>query len=232
MTTYRVGNHHGVTICRDDQYIGVCFDPADAALIVEALNEIDRVHGPVRPIIIQPPTPLTPAEYDEIKARFMNNPNRVLTVLPPTLDVDHTGGAAEALAHVRRQLDAWIGLHGDGECLGSATVRGMLRVAAAELGVDEHDRADPGLDPDVTHICPRCNSEYASEITAAHCCKPAFRAEPAKWCPDCNHQAHLHPDEDRPGAPSCIGTGPGYACPCTSTCQQINRRADERKAGQ
>jgi hypothetical protein len=50
--TYRVDNHQPQNLYRDDQYIGVCFDPADAALIVEALNEIERVHGPALPVVV------------------------------------------------------------------------------------------------------------------------------------------------------------------------------------
>lgn len=36
--TYRTGNHQPQNLYRDDQYIGVCFDPADTALVVEALK--------------------------------------------------------------------------------------------------------------------------------------------------------------------------------------------------
>jgi hypothetical protein len=35
---YRVGNHQPQNVYRDDRYIGVMFDAADAALVVEALN--------------------------------------------------------------------------------------------------------------------------------------------------------------------------------------------------
>jgi len=41
--TYRVGNHQPQNIYRDDQYIGVMFDPENAALVVEALNERERL---------------------------------------------------------------------------------------------------------------------------------------------------------------------------------------------
>ena len=40
--TYRVGNHQPQNIYRDDQYIGVMFDPETAAEIVAAMNERDR----------------------------------------------------------------------------------------------------------------------------------------------------------------------------------------------
>ena len=36
---YRVGNHQPQNVYRGDQYIGVMFDPADAAAVVAALNE-------------------------------------------------------------------------------------------------------------------------------------------------------------------------------------------------
>lgn len=36
--TYRVGNHQPRNLYRGDDYIGVCFDPADTALIVGALE--------------------------------------------------------------------------------------------------------------------------------------------------------------------------------------------------
>lgn len=35
---YRVGNHQPQNLYRGDTYIGVMFDPADAALIVQVLN--------------------------------------------------------------------------------------------------------------------------------------------------------------------------------------------------
>lgn len=36
--TYRVGNHQPRNLYRGDAYIGVCFDPADTALIVDAME--------------------------------------------------------------------------------------------------------------------------------------------------------------------------------------------------
>lgn len=38
MTAYRIGNHQPRNLYRGDEYIGVMFDPADAALIVDALE--------------------------------------------------------------------------------------------------------------------------------------------------------------------------------------------------
>lgn len=38
VTTYRVGNHQPRNLYRGNNYIGVCFDPADTALIVDALE--------------------------------------------------------------------------------------------------------------------------------------------------------------------------------------------------
>lgn len=98
------------------------------------------------------------------------------------------------------------------------------RICALLNADEEPDRADPGLDPGVTHICPRCGNGYASEITAYRCCKGAFRAEPAVMCPSCSHPAYMHRERDRPHQPSCIGDGPGYACSCTRTCQGINEQ--------
>lgn len=37
--TYRVGNHQPRNVYRGDTYIGVMFDPADAAAVVDALNK-------------------------------------------------------------------------------------------------------------------------------------------------------------------------------------------------
>ena len=50
MVTYRVGNHQPQNVYRDDAYIGVMFTAEDAALVVEALNEVERVHGPALPV--------------------------------------------------------------------------------------------------------------------------------------------------------------------------------------
>lgn len=36
--TYRVGNHQPRNLYRGDQYIGICFDPADTQLIVDAME--------------------------------------------------------------------------------------------------------------------------------------------------------------------------------------------------
>jgi hypothetical protein len=38
MTTYRVGNHQPQNLYRGDQYIGVMFNPIDAAAVVRHLN--------------------------------------------------------------------------------------------------------------------------------------------------------------------------------------------------
>jgi hypothetical protein len=56
MSTYRTGNHQPQNVYRDDAYIGVMFTAEDAALVVEALNEIERVHGPALPIVVDPCT--------------------------------------------------------------------------------------------------------------------------------------------------------------------------------
>jgi hypothetical protein len=51
VSTYRTGNHQPQNVYRDDAYIGVMFTAEDAALVVEALNGIERAHGPALPIV-------------------------------------------------------------------------------------------------------------------------------------------------------------------------------------
>jgi hypothetical protein len=46
--TYRIGNHQARNLYRGNEYIGVMFDPADAALIVDALEgtpDVDHARG-------------------------------------------------------------------------------------------------------------------------------------------------------------------------------------------
>lgn len=38
---YRVGNHQPQNLYRGDEYIGVMFDPADAALVRDVLNRVE-----------------------------------------------------------------------------------------------------------------------------------------------------------------------------------------------
>lgn len=59
MTTYRVGNHQPQNLYRDDQYIGVMFTAEDAALVVEALNERERLAELERNVMerLMPSTP-------------------------------------------------------------------------------------------------------------------------------------------------------------------------------
>jgi hypothetical protein len=45
MSTYRTGNHQPQNVYRDDAYIGVMFTAEDAALVVEALNEIEELRA-------------------------------------------------------------------------------------------------------------------------------------------------------------------------------------------
>lgn len=52
MAEYRTGNHQPQNVYRDDRYIGVMFTAEDAALVVEALTEVERVHGPALPVVI------------------------------------------------------------------------------------------------------------------------------------------------------------------------------------
>lgn len=64
MTTYRTGNHNARHIYRGDEEIAVAFAPEDGALIVEALNEIERAYGPALPIAIDSCTGCTSAKGD------------------------------------------------------------------------------------------------------------------------------------------------------------------------
>lgn len=50
MSTYHSQN--GRHVYRDGAEIAVAFTPEDGALIVEALNEVERLHGPARPIAV------------------------------------------------------------------------------------------------------------------------------------------------------------------------------------
>jgi hypothetical protein len=67
MATYRVGNHHGVTIvrlgdgarcgrpehdCDRGHLVGVMLTAEDAALVVEALHHVEQTNGPALPIRI------------------------------------------------------------------------------------------------------------------------------------------------------------------------------------
>jgi hypothetical protein len=51
--TYRVGRHQAINVYRDDTYIGVMFDPADAATVVEALNGTPPAGGKWRKADVQ-----------------------------------------------------------------------------------------------------------------------------------------------------------------------------------
>ncbi len=120
--TYRTGNHQPQNLYRGDQYIGVMFDPADAALIVDVME--GRADTPY---------------------------------------VDHTRGAAKALATVLGVLDGWIeGAKADhegnghrGELVGEECwtqfhpedIRRMVADAAIEMGVDEDARVSASLSP-------------------------------------------------------------------------------------
>lgn len=131
--TYRTGNHWGVTIVR------------------EGNNAASHTsHAP------------RPNPNDQLVAVVVNGDQalaeHICTLLngARTPDVDHTRGAAEALAHVRRQLDTWAKL-GPHETVTVAGVHGMLRVAAAELGVDEQASPHPGETWRWPTECARCD---------------------------------------------------------------------------
>lgn len=61
----------------------------------------------------------------------------LLTADSGTPDRTYLRGASDALAEVRRRLIVWSKLAEDGEKLSEALAHGILRAAAAELGVDE-----------------------------------------------------------------------------------------------
>jgi hypothetical protein len=61
MATYRVGNHQPQNLYRDDTYIGVMFTTEDAALVVEALNERERL-AELERVVMERLTPATPAD--------------------------------------------------------------------------------------------------------------------------------------------------------------------------
>jgi hypothetical protein len=59
MATYRLGNHQPQNLYRDDQYIGVMFDPETAAEVIAAMNERDRLAKLERDVMehLTPPQP-------------------------------------------------------------------------------------------------------------------------------------------------------------------------------
>lgn len=122
--TYRVGNHHGVTIV-DENPNHRCGRP-----------DHDCARGHL----------IATAQTEDYADRIVEALNRV------TPDVTHTRGAAEALAHVRRQVETWVNLtdsHYEAQPEHIAEViEGMLQLAAAELGVDEDAPSGPSSLPE------------------------------------------------------------------------------------
>lgn len=108
---------------------------------------------------------------------------------------NHTNGAREALAHVRRQLD---GYPHPSEVLVVGQVRRMLDDAAAELGVDEEAPPSrlsaPVSAPEpqtqgspraegaeaISGLCRWCGSRLDA---CRNCGEPALCGEP--WCASC-----------------------------------------------
>ena len=212
--TYRVGTdpRH---LHRGSDCIGVMFDPADTALVVDVLE--GRTDTP---------------------------------------DVDHARGAAEALAHVRRQVEAWSEWS-SGVKLSQALVLDMLHNAAAELGVDEEaptrplsatetaqtGPADLLVTPDA-HGSPEAPTEIVhlagpNEWTTRCCYRPVGDFKPGgDWFteyPD-NVTCGITPGEperkpDDPPHPTCVdvttwGRRPRSKSLCGPDCP---RCADERE---
>lgn len=61
MTTYRTGNHNARHVYRGDEEIAVAFTPEDGALIVEALNERERL-AELEQVVTERLMPATPAD--------------------------------------------------------------------------------------------------------------------------------------------------------------------------
>lgn len=143
MTTYRTGNHWGVTIVREGD------------VFTQGRMEPD---GPV-----QPPR----REGDQLVAVVVNGDQDLAQDIcfrlnSATPDVDHVNGAREALAWVRRALD--IAAKPD-EQLFAATVHEILRHAAAELGVDEDASSDRVSSPQSPETAPAQGSAWAETLT-------------------------------------------------------------------
>jgi hypothetical protein len=110
VSTYRTGNHWGVTIVREPEPAGICSDRSCP----------DRGDHPSH-------------DQAQLVAVVVNGDQelakRICELLnAPTPDVDHLRGVAEALAEVRRRLA--------GTPLADI-LNEILRNAAAELGVTE-----------------------------------------------------------------------------------------------
>lgn len=120
MTTYRTGNHHGVTIVAE----------GDGARCGRPDHDCERGH--LVAVVVDGSDGLDADGFAEHICERLNS---------PTPDVTYTRGAAEALAEVRRRLDAWGKLADIYAEFGpedvAAIVLGILRDASAELGVDE-----------------------------------------------------------------------------------------------
>lgn len=93
-----------------------------------------------------------------------------------TPDVDHTRGAAEALALVRRRLTLWDQMRDSGERLDPELAFGILRAAAVELGVD-------GDAPSGRAVSPQA-AQSASGVVGSGSDLP----KPAEGECDCGHE--------------------------------------------
>lgn len=131
MSTYRTGNHWGVTIVREGnpdpdprcrgEYHGA--DGGACGVCGWDSHALDRPADQLVAVVVNGDQELAERICELLNA--------------PTPDVPYASGAREALAEVRRRLDRWSKLADDGERLDPALAYGILRAAAAELGLGE-----------------------------------------------------------------------------------------------
>lgn len=151
MTTYRTGNHWGVTIVAEPTpEAGSNLEQAGSSLVAVVVNGDQALAERICALLNGDEQP--PAAGDDITAtpyriysRWRKTGNRSNVAVyaaiqeayalglasgapPHTPDVDHTRGAAEALAAIRRRL-TYDGVLYPGDAL-------LLQEVAAELGVD------------------------------------------------------------------------------------------------
>lgn len=188
MTTYRTGTHHGTTIVRSD----------DGHRCARPDHDCERGHM----------VAVVTNEDWELAERIALLLNA--SELDGTPDRTYLRGASEALADVRRQLDAWAKLNPlhDGRPA-IATVMGMLRDAAAELGVDGVDQvsASPATETDEIHS--GVGQDVPNDLGGCEG-RCAFKPDP-----DCPVHAGRRPKGPKPPpvGPGCVCDGSGRTCP-------------------
>lgn len=141
----------------DDQLVAVVVN-GDTALAerICALLNIDQQPGG---LLTQWVRDMSDTDFETLKAQFLADvgQSRRLTVLPPTPDVCHTRGAAEALALVRRLTHARF--RDEDLAPVAPSMRKLLDLAAAELGVDE--KRAPGPFGPTADPCTGCGDARA-----------------------------------------------------------------------